>query len=185
MNHIPRTIKTCMLAVMYLLLTSCDDWSSGSQANFNSSLVDVSGQLEGVTISETYNGTLSGGRAVSDPYFGTITALTLTQNGNTLSVRDNQGSNYTGTVGEMLPDTVATSELKDGTVIANWSVSWSGRDNVALENVTFTGNVQLVFTADRQNSNTRFVLSGTWNEQWNGRMRVNTVAAQAPGPTLD
>ena len=171
------------LSVLFFL-TSCEDWESGSQVNFNTSGGEFSGNLDEVTVSGTYFGTLGGGRAVSDPFAGTITSLELSQNGTGLVVVDNQGSTYSGSVGDILREEVVRRNLESGSVIASWSVNWIGFDAVAIEDVFFTGTIQLIFSPTDGDSNTTFELSGTWNEEFAGRIRINTVAAEATGPEI-
>lgn len=138
---------TAALTGSLLVLTACD-WSSGGDTGFNTSR----GAGVNVNFSGVYSGT-GGGRAVSQTSAGNITTLTISQGGNRVDVRDNQGSSYSGSVGS--PG--AVSDGADGTYpagaeIAQAQINFSGHDNVSGKNISFAGVIHVVSVTDIQGS---------------------------------
>lgn len=129
-------------ATATVFVTSCD-WSSGSQANFNtsnqSSLTNISGFYQASR----------GGRAVNGTSRGNINSLTIQQSGNRVEVVDNQGSRYTGSVGApLLVNNLGDSSIATGALLSTYQISWSGRDGVAALDIEFTGTINLVAVQD-------------------------------------
>ncbi|MFT5499012.1 MAG: hypothetical protein ACI9TH_004427 [Kiritimatiellia bacterium] len=133
-----------------LLGTSCD-WSGGGDSNFN-----TSGGSVAINISGSYRGILGDGRAVSNTSGGSISSLVLQQSGNTLEVSDSNGQRYRGTVGSPLalasPDDAGF--LSVGAQLANFQVSWSGKDGVAAKDISFSGVISVVTVDDIQGDTT-------------------------------
>ena len=133
-------------AAATLGITSCD-WSGGSDGAFNS----ARGGMD-INISGNYRGILSGGKAVANTTGGAITSFVVQQSGNVLQVTDSNAQEYRGNVGSPLavaelPAPTADNEspvLPAGAQLANFSVSWSGKDGVAAKDIRFTGVINVV-----------------------------------------
>jgi len=144
---------TMLAGSVILALTGCD-WSSGGGTNsFNTS------QGAGVSLnfSGVYRGELSGGKVVEKTSGGNIQALTISQTGNRLTVVDNQGSTYTGSVGA--PGLLA---LPDGTIpagaeFAQSQVNFSGKDGVSARDIEFVGIIHAISVRDIQGKTTEKV----------------------------
>lgn len=125
---------TALAATVFVV--ACD-WESGSQANFNS-------RVNNVNISGVYEGQLSGGRAVSNNSNGAVRTLNIQQSGNSITVIDNQGSRYEGTV--TAPDVrsdLSSDSLLTGTIIVAYQIGFAGKDGVAARDIEFSGNLTL------------------------------------------
>lgn len=180
---IKRTAPIWLAALF--LLTSCDNWESGSQANFNSSSGDLEELLGELTVSGTYAGTLTGGLAVSNPLSGTTTTLFIEQTGNALTVTDNQGqSTYTGSVSEVFIEDVDPVFITTGQTLATFTVDWSGLDEVIPDEIVFTGTIELIYEEGRL-PNTFLQLSGTWVGTFFINSTISIVGAEADGPELN
>lgn len=136
-----------------LMLSVGCEWSGGGGSDsFNSS------QGAGVNVNYTgvYDGNLGGGRAVSPTSAGNITRLTITQSGNTLQVRDNQGSTYSGTVGSpgAVSEPTADGTFPPGATVVESQISFSGKDGVSAKDIEFVGVVHLVSVVDIKGSTT-------------------------------
>lgn len=137
-RKIPHLI--CLAAVFFL--TGCD-WDSGSQANFN-----TSGGSSSVNISGVYRGT-QGSRAVQNTSNGNITFLTIQQSGNRVTVTDNQGSTYEGSIGAPLfASAVNNGIILPGAVASTYQISFTGKDGVAARDVEFNGVITIVTVTD-------------------------------------
>lgn len=140
MKCIYRSIVVVSSMVGVLFFIACD-WSSGSQANFNTS------NQSGLTnISGFYEGNISGGRAVSKIGPGNILSFTVQQSGNRLDVTDNQGSNYSGSVGAPQTLVAPNGAVPEGSVLSTYQVSFQGKDNVSGKDIEFSGVVGLITT---------------------------------------
>lgn len=125
---------TALAATVFVV--ACD-WESGSQVNYNS-------RVNNVSISGFYEGQLPGGRAVSNTSNGTILNFAIQQSGNSITVRDNQGSRYKGTI--TAPDVrsdLSSDSLLTGMVVVAYQIGFSGKDNVAAREIEFSGNLIL------------------------------------------
>ncbi len=135
-----------LLGVAAVLHSGCEWSGGGGTDSFNTS----QGAGINVNFSGVYKGTLAGGKAVSKTSNGNITQFTLTQNGNSAEVTDNQGSHYKGSFGA--PGLVANPE-SDGTYpagaeVAQSQVTWSGHDNVSGKQIEFVGVIHIVTVTD-------------------------------------
>ena len=159
-------------AAATLGITSCD-WSGGSDGAFNSSR----GGMD-INISGNYRGILSGGKAVSNTTGGAITSFVVQQSGNVVQVTDSNAQQYRGNVGSPLaiaelPAPTADNEtpvLPAGAQLANFSISWSGKDGVAAKDIRFTGVINVVSVQD-VNGTTKTDTNGSTKTDSNG----NTV----------
>lgn len=193
---------TLVAALATLLVTSCDDWESGSSAN--SSRSQKSGDFN---LSNVYIGILSGGRAVSRTTRGRITTLTLQQTGSSVIITDNQGSTYKGFVGNGIRQSdnatptdsgdesdASTNVISTGRSVTTYQLSFSGHDKVAGRDVEFSGVIEvttqsvfvagLIITDGQGNVTgrefveevlTTYTIKGTWTEV-NGH--ISNVLAQ-------
>jgi hypothetical protein len=167
------------LAVALSLTTGCEWTGGGGTDSFNTS------QGAGVSInfSGVYDGTF-GGRAVKSTSAGNINRLTITQSGDTLEVRDNQGSRYYGKVGS--PGSVV--DLADGLVIpaganiVQSQVSWSGKDEVAAKDVEFVGVIHAVSVTDIQ-GDTRDTTAEQTKENSDSQQTTTTSVVNTNGTT--
>jgi len=144
-KSVSASIAGLAAGVILLTHTGCD-WSSGGGTNaFNTS------QGAGVTInfSGFYRGEFPGGRAVQNTTSGNITSFNIAQVGNSLTVRDNQGSTYNGSVGS--PGRVADpvgGVFPAGAQIVQSQVNWTGKDGVSARDIDFVGTIHLVSVID-------------------------------------
>lgn len=123
------------------------EWSGGGgSGSFNTS----QGAGINVNFSGVYDGRLSGGRAVQNTSGSPITRLVISQSGNRLDVRDNNGSSYTGQVGTpgAIVDLDKQTAIPRGADIVQSQISWSGHDNGAGRHVEFVGVIHVVSVAD-------------------------------------
>jgi len=164
------------------------DWSGGGDGGFNTSRSEID-----VNISGVYNGTLSGGKAVSNTSGAPISNLVLQQSGNVIQVTDSNAQEYRGSVG--LPGNVfdGTGVIPSGSEIASFQVSFRGKDGVAAKDIEFTGILHVVAvmetrsgstdagtTFELNDENTQFRLAGTWIEQ-DGVVAEVAASASASG----
>ncbi|HMO51723.1 MAG TPA: hypothetical protein PKE26_10560 [Kiritimatiellia bacterium] len=129
-----------------LFVTGCDWSTGGTGSSFNTS----QGAGISVNFSGFYRGELSGGRAVS-PVAGNITTFTISQSGNRLTVIDNNGSRYTGSVGS--PGLVASPSggaFPPGAELVQGQVNWSGKNNATGRDIEFAGVIHVVSVTDVQ-----------------------------------
>jgi hypothetical protein len=154
MNKFASASMVGLLAGIVILTSAGCDWSSGGGTNsFNTS----QGAGVNINFSGVYRGELSGGKVVDKTSGGNIQALTISQTGNRLTIVDNQGSTYTGTVGS--PGLLA---LPDGTIPAGADfvqsqVSFSGKDGVSARDIEFVGIIHAVSVRDIQGKKTEKV----------------------------
>lgn len=161
-------IKNCLSAIAVGLVTAglfagagCE-WSGGGGAgSFNTS----QGAGININFSGVYDGRLAGGKAVESTSAGSINRLTISQSGNRLDVRDNQGSHYVGQVGT--PGAIVNLEtvvnIPSGAEIVQSQISWSGKDEVAQKDVEFVGIIHAVSVTDIDGKRT--VRTQTQNNQ--------------------
>lgn len=162
--EIPRMnfVSTTRLAVLAmagtLMFTSCD-WESGTKANSSNS-----GKVGEFNLTNVYRGILDGSmRAVSNPSRGRITSLNLMQSGKSVEIFDNQGSRYSGFVGNGVTQATNTTPpqsgsgtddddggdsntnaISSGRSITTYPLGFSGFDRVANKNVEFSGVIEVV-----------------------------------------
>jgi len=186
MKFLPFKLTASLWLSALFLLTSCDDWESGSQSNFNSSAGDLEELLGELSVDGTYNGTLTGGLAVSNPLQGTTTTLFIEQSGNSLTVTDNQGqSTYTGSVSEVLIEDIDPVFITTGQTLATFTVDWTGSDLVSFgDDIVFTGTIELIYEEGRI-PNTILELSGTWVGTFFLNSTISVVGAEADGPDIN
>lgn len=148
------------------------EWSGGD-SDFNTS----KGAGAEINISGIYQGTLSGGKAVSSTSNGNITSFTLTQAGNRIDVIDNQGSRYTGSVGtpilSHLPS--STSVAPPGWLAAQYQVSWTGQDGVAAVPIQFSGVIDVVTVERVQGTSTAGSSSSSGDISFEGGEGTNNT----------
>lgn len=168
------------IAGMIILLNAGCDWSSGGGTDsFNTS----QGAGVNINFSGVYRGELSGGKAVDKTSAGNIQTFTISQTGNRLTVVDNQGSSYSGSVGS--PGLVAApvaGSFPAGAELVQGQVNFSGHDNVSAREIEFVGIIHVVSVTDIQgkttsktssSGTTNFSNSGTSSSQ--GRTTTRTV----------
>lgn len=118
------------------MFTACD-WESGSQDNFNES------QVTGTTnVSGFFEGQLSGQRAVSRTSGSTITHFTVQQSGKNITVTDNRGIVYKGTLGDAFTDESnrnPNDEAVTSRITTTISAGFEGFDSSAGKNIRFNG----------------------------------------------
>lgn len=156
-NRLSGALLSALL-IGLVVSTGCDFTSGGDGFNTSRGRADVN-------FSGTYNGSLSGGRAVERTSGGPITRLVISQQGDALEVLDNNGSRYQGRIGGVsvvtTPDTQAATfeqaeesttieagTISAGTQLAQAQVSWQGNDNVAAMTIEFAGNISAVSVTD-------------------------------------
>jgi len=161
MNKLVSNSLAALLGAGMLLANFGCDWSSGGGSNsFNTS----QGAGVNLNFSGVYRGELSGGKVVDKTSGGNIQTLTMSQVGNSLTVIDNQGSRYTGSVGS--PGLAA---LPDGTIPAGAEflqsqVNFSGKDGVSARDIEFVGIIHAVSVTDIQGKTTvKTASSGSTN----------------------
>jgi hypothetical protein len=151
MNKLVSSSMALLLGVGILVANSGCDWSSGGgTGSFNTS----QGAGVNLNFSGVYRGELSGGKVVDKTSGGNIQTLTISQVGNSLTVIDNQGSRYTGSVGS--PGLAA---LPDGTIPAGAEflqsqVNFSGKDGVSARDIEFVGIIHAISVTDIQGKTT-------------------------------
>jgi hypothetical protein len=152
-----RFLNMCgvtLLAGSVILTISGCDWSSGGGTNsFNTS----QGAGVNLNFSGVYRGELAGGKVVGKTSAGNIQTLTISQTGNRLTIVDNQGSRYSGSVGA--PGLVA---LPDGTIPAGAEfvqsqISFTGKDGVSARDIEFVGIIHAISVTDIQGNSTEKV----------------------------
>jgi hypothetical protein len=179
MNKFASASMAGLVAGLVLLTNAGCDWSSGGGTNsFNTS------QGAGVSLnfSGVYRGELSGGKAVEKTSGGNIQTLTISMVGNSVTVVDNQGSTYRGTVGS--PGLLA---LPDGTIPAGADfvqsqISFSGKDGVSARDIEFVGIVHAVSVRDIQGKTTEKVdtsSSGSGSTNFNNSGSSSTTQSQS------
>jgi|GEM_PF-2174800 len=197
MNLTRRFFTISFMTLGLLLVTSCEDWSSGSQENFSSVSGELGDILEGLTVTGSYRGTLPGGYAVAGNTYShnetNYSSLSITQSGETsLTVSNKTGSDFQGSIGEPLvsEDLNTSTDFEDGQVLATYSASWSGASTVIINGVItsggfvdFSGVIELVYS-DSGKTNTKLVVSGSWVETSYWGILTRQVQAEAQGPDL-
>lgn len=144
---------TLLSGSLILTLSGCD-WSSGGGVNsFNTS----QGAGVNLNFSGVYRGELSGGKVVDKTSAGNIQTLTISQTGNRLTIVDNQGSRYTGTVGS--PGLLAQPDgtIPAGAEFVQSQISFTGKDGVSARDIEFVGIVHAIAVTDIQGKSTEKV----------------------------
>jgi hypothetical protein len=131
------------------VMTGCD-WSSKTDS-FNSSQ-----GLGEVNFSGTYVGNQSGGRVVHNSSGRSITQLVISQAGNGLDVRDNNGSRYRGQISGLSFVTMSANDqvIGAGERVAQSQVNWKGIDATTGREIEFVGNIQAVAVNDIRGTTT-------------------------------
>jgi len=178
MTKAGRVGLTLVAGLTMVALTGCEwDGSSGSNSS--------RGAGAGVNFSGVYRSDATS-IVVGKP----ITRLVLTQSGNNIQARDNNGSTYSGSVGA---PGVLSSPGADGTYAARAAllqaqINFSGTNKDSGESAEFTGIIRAVAVSDVNGvsttatvgdedisststyeftiteSNTRYILEGNWME---------------------
>ena len=176
MRQMERLTFVALTFACALFMTACD-WESGNNNDFNESQRSASNNTN---ISGFYQGSLSGGRIVTSTVPVRILNLTISQSGTSVTVRDNIGNTYRGTVGEAFFD-VDNREPEQDRVTEELTttvpVSFSGTNQESGREVEFTGVVIfqdtefVQFLPDGNGGFDEFaarqltqVIKGTWNE---------------------
>ncbi len=139
-------------------LIGCD-WTTNTDS-FN-----TSSEASQINFSGVYHGNLSGGRAVQFTSGGPIIRLVINQGGNTVTVTDNNGSKYRGTIsGVSLVNVVSGGDISAGGQFARGQISFRGHDNIAAREIEFTGTIHVVAVQDiKGNTSTSSSSSSTTN----------------------
>ncbi|MBP7829735.1 MAG: hypothetical protein KA248_07440 [Kiritimatiellae bacterium] len=134
------------LAAVSAILLGCE-WSTSTDS-FNTS----KGAGISINFSGVYYGNLSGGRAVAGTSGSTITRLVVQHAGNAVKVLDNNGSEYSGTIGSpgVIAPPSSSGVYPAGALLAQAQINFSGHDNVAARNVNFAGIIHGVAVDDVQ-----------------------------------
>ena len=140
---------SCILAVSVVFVTGCE-WSSGGGDGGGGSYNTSQGAGINVNFSGVYHGNYSGGKAVENTSNGNITRLVIQQVGNSITITDNQGSQYSGYVGAPGTANVPGSggTIGAGAEVMQAQINFSGHDNVAAQHVEFSGIIHVVTVAD-------------------------------------
>ena len=146
MKKILSLASVTALSLVLLGHTGCEWTGGGGTDSFNTS----QGAGININFSGVYDGRLAGGKAVKSTTSGNITRLTISQSGNRLEVRDNQGSRYVGQVGTpgAIVDLDSVTTIPDGAEIVQSQISWSGKDEVSQKDVDFVGIIHVVSVTD-------------------------------------
>lgn len=148
----------CVLLGLAFVTSSCDWTSGGGGESFNTS------QGAGVDVnwSGVYFGQLNGLVVQNTSGEGAINRLVITQAGNRLEVIDNQGSKYVGSVG--VPNLLRNPEtglVPAGATFVEAQVSFSGKDEVAGQDIDFVGVIHIVTVEDVQGESVETVRTET------------------------
>lgn len=165
-----------------LVVTGCD-W--GSSDDFNTSR----GAGSNVNFSGTYRGRDGGALLANEGGEIAIASLLITQVGNSLEVRDNNNSYYTGRAGS--PGVVSpgsTTNYPAGATMLQSQISFEGRNDRTRRDAQFVGTVRAVavqevtavqrtitiddaelqqtttYTYQITEANTKYYLEGNWVE---------------------
>jgi len=134
------------IAALGLMLSSFGaligcDWTTGGESINSSSEANVN-------FSGFYRGNLSGGRAVSPATGGIISSLVIQQIGETIEVRDSNGSVYMGRIFGVTSAAGAGDVAAAGSTLVHAQVVWEGQDNIAAKNIQFAGTIRVVTVED-------------------------------------
>ncbi len=166
MNRFLNVVGAGLLASVVMLANTGCDWSSGGGTNsFNTS----QGAGVNLNFSGVYRGELSGGKAVDKTSNGSILTLTISQVGNSVTVVDNQGSTYRGTVGSPGLAALPDGTIPPGAEFLQSQISFSGKDGVSARDIEFVGIIHAVSVTDIQGkTTTKTSGSGSTNFNNNG-----------------
>lgn len=144
-KSVSATLAGLTAGAIALTLVGCD-WSTGGGTNaFNTS----QGAGININFSGFYRGELDGGRAVQDTSSGNIVSFNIAQVGNSLTVVDNQGSTYNGSVGSPgLVSEPVGGVFPAGAELVQSQVNWSGKDGVSARDIDFVGTIHVVSVID-------------------------------------
>lgn len=178
MNKFASASMAGLVAGLVLLTNAGCDWSSGGGTNsFNTS------QGAGVSLnfSGVYRGELSGGKAVEKTSGGNIQTLTISMVGNSVTVVDNQGSTYRGSVGA--PGLLASPDgtIPAGAEFVQSQISFSGKDGVSARDIEFVGILHAVSVRDIQGKTTEKVdtsSSGSGSTNFNNSGSSGTTGSE-------
>ena len=143
------------------LITSCE-WNTDE--SFNTEEGEGGGFVE-VNVNGTYEGAI-GGAAVDPTSGSTITRITVQRNGEDLTMTDNLGNTYVGTISFPLSElTGSETSIVPNTILASSQLTATGVDSSTGMVVQIAGTIQLL--SDELNTgggtiNTTLVLSGDW-----------------------
>ena len=153
------------------------DWSAGGDNGYNTSRAGLE-----VNVSGIYNGSLSGGRAVSQTSGAPITRFSIYQTGNVLEVTDSNGQQYRGTAGSpgAVMDLTEVDTIPAGVNLASYQIHFAGTDGVAARDVQFTGIIDVVTISEVYGDSTeQTITSTTEGERSTSSSAENTASSSA------
>ncbi len=167
------------IASLSVVLAGCDWSAGGSSDGFNTSR----GAGVNINVSGVYSGAINGRAVERTSGAGQILSLVVSQSGNTVEVTDNQGSRYQGTIGA--PGAVATATggiYPAGAELVQYQINFSGKDNVAAQDVEFVGTIHAVSVTDIRGTSST---SGSSTTDQNTRTTTETVVDVVKDTTTD
>ena len=167
------------IASLSVVLAGCDWSAGGSSDGFNTS----KGAGVNINVSGVYSGAINGRAVERTSGAGQILSLVVSQSGNTVEVTDNQGSRYQGTIGA--PGAVATATggiYPAGAELVQYQINFSGKDNVAAQDVEFVGTIHAVSVTDIRGTSST---SGSSTTDQNTRTTTETVVDVVKDTTTD
>jgi len=167
------------IASLSVVLAGCDWSAGGSSDGFNTS----KGAGVNINVSGVYSGAINGRAVERTSGAGQILSLVVSQSGNTVEVTDNQGSRYQGTIGA--PGAVATATggiYPAGAELVQYQINFSGKDNVAAQDVEFVGTIHAVSVSDIRGTSST---SGSSTTDQNTRTTTETVVDVVKDTTTD
>ena len=167
------------IASLSVVLAGCDWSAGGSSDGFNTSR----GAGVNINVSGVYSGAINGRAVERTSGAGQILSLVVSQSGNTVEVTDNQGSRYQGTIGA--PGAVASATggiYPAGAELVQYQINFSGKDNVAAQDVEFVGTIHAVSVSDIRGTSST---SGSSTTDQNTRTTTETVVDVVKDTTTD
>ena len=167
------------IASLSVVLAGCDWSAGGSSDGFNTSR----GAGVNINVSGVYSGAINGRAVERTSGAGQILSLVVSQSGNTVEVTDNQGSRYQGTIGA--PGAVASATggiYPAGAELVQYQINFSGKDNVAAQDVEFVGTIHAVSVTDIRGTSST---SGSSTTDQNTRTTTETVVDVVKDTTTD
>lgn len=169
------------IASLSVVLAGCDWSAGGSSDGFNTS----QGAGVNINISGVYSGAINGRAVERTSGGGQILSLVVSQSGNTVEVTDNQGSSYRGTIGA--PGAVATATgglYPAGAELVQYQINFSGKDNVAAQDVEFVGTIHAISVSDIRGTTSSSGSSSSTSDQ-SSRTTTETVVDVVTDTTTD
>lgn len=169
------------IASLSVVLAGCDWTGGGSSDGFNTS----QGAGVNINISGVYAGAINGRAVERTSGAGQILSLVISQAGNTVEVRDNQGSHYRGTVGA--PGAVAKATggvYPAGAELVQYQINFAGKDEVAAQDVEFVGTLHAISVTDIRGTASSSTRGSTTTDQQT-RTKTETVVDVENDTTTD